>query len=496
MFSLVIYELNGDSSITKLIKEQALDNPDLIDEVIVLSDNISGNYNSIIKNAVKKAKNELCIVIPTAMVPSDKFIRYIAECYKNDSKRVDVRLVMLGLHDNKCVSIADVKDPIENYSLYTVYNKTPSENDFEYAFAVSKRTLDNLSDEFTSHYALRDLYKKIRLDNKNIAYIVNERLYHNTDSIINMQFKRALTADFNRAQEQEVIPVLKLSAEQKRHSIVYFEKHLVITLLGHSFKIKFKPLPVFPKKAISYKEVCPVATDRHFIHKRACIFAAFTNNGIVRDNSLRYLQSLKAHCDYIVYVADSKILISEVEKLKKYCDSIIVKRHEEYDFGSYKRGFNLLKKHHILDRCESLLLCNDSVDYIGNETQLSDIFEKSKNFDAFSLCIASYGFGKRIRRHQYEWIKYPHLQSYFVVLKNRAFMTGWMFDFMDSIKKLKNKRQIIIKYEMGFSGLLREHGMKLGSYYPYDESNIVNPYAIYLNRYTKNPLFIKHMLEK
>ncbi|MGN0894555.1 MAG: hypothetical protein ACI4ND_06110, partial [Succinivibrio sp.] len=106
------------------------------------------------------------------------------------------------------------------------------------------------------------------------------------------------------------------------------------------------------------------------------------------------------------------------------------------------------------------------------------------------------GFGKRIRRHQYEWIKYPHLQSYFVVLKNRAFMTGWMFDFMDSIKKLKNKRQIIIKYEMGFSGLLREHGMKLGSYYPYDESNIVNPYAIYLNRYTKNPLFIKHMLEK
>lgn len=496
MFSLVIYELCGDGKITQFIKESALNNSSIIDEVIVLEDNLQGSFNTCIKKAVLGAKNDTVIVVPTSIVPSEKFYSYAAQCYKSEYDRISVRLVLLGLHDNKCVTLADTKDPIENYNLYTVYNKTPSDNDFEYAMVISKKTVEKYPQEFASHFAIRALYQRLRKENKNIAYIVNERLFHNTDGILNMQLKKTLPSDFAKAQELEVVPVLKLTQEQKRHSIIYFEKHLVITLFGHSFKIKFKPLPVFPKKAISYKEIKKLSQCSEFIHKRACIFAGFTQKGVVSDNTISYLKALKEHCDYIVYVADSKILIGEIEKLKQYCDSIIVRRHEEYDFGSYKRGFNLLRKQQILEKCESLVICNDSVDYVGQDESLSQIFDKAKRYDAFSLCTATFGFGKKIKRHQYEWIKYPHLQSYFMVLKSSAFQTGWMYDFFDSVRKLKSKRQIIIKYEMGFSGLLREHGMNMGSYYPYDETNIVNPYAIYLNRYIKKPIFIKHMLEK
>ena len=39
--------------------------------------------------------------------------------------------------------------------------------------------------------------------------------------------------------------------------------------------------------------------------------------------------------DYLIYVADSKANPDAFEKLKTYCNAIIIKRHGEYDFGSY-----------------------------------------------------------------------------------------------------------------------------------------------------------------
>ena len=56
--------------------------------------------------------------------------------------------------------------------------------------------------------------------------------------------------------------------------------------------------------------------------------------------------------------------------------------------------------------------------------------------------------------------------------------------------------KIIKKYEMGLSEMLRENNVKMGSFYPYDDTNIVNPYAIYLNQFVKRSVFVKHMLSK
>lgn len=69
----------------------------------------------------------------------------------------------------------------------------------------------------------------------------------------------------------------------------------------------------------------------------------------------------------IVYVADSKALPETVEKLKELCDYIIIKRHKEYDFGSYKKAYQYLQKVNLLDKVDSLLFCNDSVDFVGNQ---------------------------------------------------------------------------------------------------------------------------------
>lgn len=94
-------------------------------------------------------------------------------------------------------------------------------------------------------------------------------------------------------------------------------------------------------------------------------------------------------------MADSKALPLTVEKLKKLCDCVIVKRHKEYDFGSYKRGDQYLSDSHLLEKIDSLLICNDSVDFVGNSEDLKEIFTKAKADDAYALCMATYGFGKK-----------------------------------------------------------------------------------------------------
>lgn len=134
---------------------------------------------------------------------------------------------------------------------------------------------------------------------------------------------------------------------------------------------------------------------------------------MVSNNTLAYLKSLRDFCDVIVYVADSKALPVTVEKLKELCDYIIIKRHKEYDFGSYKRAYQYLQECNLLDKVDSLLICNDSVDFVGNQDDLNEIFTKAKDTDAYAMCMATYGFGKKLKKHKYEWTKNPHLQSYF-----------------------------------------------------------------------------------
>lgn len=136
-------------------------------------------------------------------------------------------------------------------------------------------------------------------------------------------------------------------------------------------------------------------------------------------------------------MADSKALPLTVEKLKKLCDCVIVKRHKEYDFVSYKRGYQYLSDSHLLEKIDSLLICNDSVDFVGNSEDLKEIFTKAKADDAYALCMATYGFGKKIKKHRYEWAKNPHLQSYFMVLDKKVFTAEYFKKFMSGINTLR-----------------------------------------------------------
>ena len=93
--------------------------------------------------------------------------------------------------------------------------------------------------------------------------------------------------------------------------------------------------------------------------KRLFLFAGYDKDGIIDDALVHYARAVSEFGD-IVLCMDSDCPTSEMGKLKKYTLHTIATRHGEYDFGSYKRGYMWLSEHGILDKCDELLLCNDS----------------------------------------------------------------------------------------------------------------------------------------
>ncbi len=459
-------------------------------KVSVKSVFLKDTYISRLQNSVKDLKDKYLMVLPQALLPSVKFFEYASNVLDDTTGAL-----ILGLHDNKTVSKDELLNPKENYTIYTVFNKKPSEHDLENCILCKVELINTISSKLNCNFAIRSLYQYLLDKGQRVAYAVNERLCFDK-TMSNSLSKEFYAQDFKTAKKLHIEPTQELTFLEKLFSIKKFNGRTLYTVLGQSVSVKYKKKPTFPKNAIEVKEKVTDLQKIEFKHKRACLFASFTKDGLVSENTLSYLKHLRAFCDVLVYVADSKALPETVDKLKVFCDYIIIKRHQEYDFGSYKRGYKILLDSRILEKVDSLLICNDSVDFVGDSNDLKEIFTKAKTADAYAMCMATYGFGKKIKKHKYEWTKNPHLQSYFLVLDRKVFSAEYFEKFILGIEHIKSKTEIIKRYEMGLSEMLRAHHVKMDSFYPYDDTNIVNPYAIYLNQFVSRPILIKHMLSK
>lgn len=93
---------------------------------------------------------------------------------------------------------------------------------------------------------------------------------------------------------------------------------------------------------------------------RVAVFASYDKDNIIQDYVVYYLSELKKVSEKIIFVADCNYSVDELGKIKHLANEIISKRHGEYDFGSYKRGFFKAKELGWLENCDELILCNDS----------------------------------------------------------------------------------------------------------------------------------------
>ena len=189
--------------------------------------------------------------------------------------------------------------------------------------------------------------------------------------------------------------------------------------------------------------------------KRIVVFAHYDKDSLIDDYVVYYVKSLKeAGCD-VVFVSCKEITQTELNKLNGLVIHTITENHDEYDFGSYKRGFLYLKP--FLNNYDELIFANDSC--YGPLYPISEVFAEmeKKNCDFWGITKNNFGYIKQFKHY---FVRRTHIQSYFIAFKKNVFTQEFFANFINSIKHEQEKRDIIINYEIGLSELLIKQGYR------------------------------------
>ncbi len=186
------------------------------------------------------------------------------------------------------------------------------------------------------------------------------------------------------------------------------------------------------------------------------IFAHYDKHNKIDDYVVIYLKILKEVVDEIIFVSDCDIEEAELLKINHLILDSICKKHGEYDFGSYKKGFFLLQNKYSekFANLEKLVFANDSCYCVGSFSEAFKKINEDESFDCFGLTDS------------YE--KSYHLQSYFLVFRKSVFHQNFFQEFLENVKNLNEKREIIYQYEIGLSDLLARNNKKIKAIYGFE----------------------------
>lgn len=217
--------------------------------------------------------------------------------------------------------------------------------------------------------------------------------------------------------------------------------------LGH----KRKAAVSFPDNSHNIKKEFGVP-DRI---KKLAIFASFSQKSIIEDYVVYYLKELSQIVDGIIFVMDNPVLDGEIDKIQKYVTYVQCERHNEYDFGSYKRGWSYLKQKDFFKDVEELILCNDSC--YGPYTPLNKVFYE---MNARGNSVDFWGI------HRNSEIC-DHIQSFFYVFKKQVFNNPVFDEFILAVKEEIDVLGVILNYEARFTNILENEGFLWDTYVDY-----------------------------
>ena len=190
---------------------------------------------------------------------------------------------------------------------------------------------------------------------------------------------------------------------------------------------------------------------------RYAIFAGYNKDGIIEPYVIDYLKGLNEVTDGIVYITDSSLKEGELDKLKGI--NIIYNehaRHQEYDWGSYKRGHIWLRINGYLEKADELILANDSCYApLSSFKPMFKEMQKRKELD----------FWSDLQNTQFT----PHLQSYFYVFRKPVLKSKLLDVFLRKIQHQEHHWKYILNYELKLTSYLENFGFKRDSYMPYEK---------------------------
>jgi len=179
--------------------------------------------------------------------------------------------------------------------------------------------------------------------------------------------------------------------------------------------------------------------------KRLFLFAAYDPHDVIAMADIHYIKALRKLGD-VVFCADNNLSEEVLAQLAAYTIHAEGKRHNEYDFGSYKRCWMWANANLDMSGYDFVYLVNNSV--VGPFRPLEPLLTKLEHdADVTGMCYCPKKRGS-------------HIQSWFVGVSRKLFSTPAFDDFLRGVRAESDKSQIYSKYENGLTALLEGMGCK------------------------------------
>ena len=189
---------------------------------------------------------------------------------------------------------------------------------------------------------------------------------------------------------------------------------------------------------------------------RYAIFAGYNANQTIPDYVITYIKGLNKVTDGVVYIADSELKAEEYKKIKDLVIYTKHNRHNEYDWGSYKRGFEWLKQNGYLEKAEEIIFANDSC--YAPMTSFKPMFKKMSHSPELDFWGDSQNTAFT-----------NHVQSYFMVMRKPVINSKAFQNFLNSVTHQEHTSMYITEYEVKLTPMLEQLGYKWDSYLPYEK---------------------------
>ena len=272
-------------------------------------------------------------------------------------------------------------------------------------------------------------------------------------------------------------------------------KKLILPLLMISLIIRF---------VIDFNSLINVemSLNPYTPNQNTTIYAAYSENGTIPDYVVNYLRLLKEISPNIIYITDNPIKKKEISKLKPYVTHLIATRHQEYDWGSFKRGFNWLKKNNYLNdlasptqKTKGEAFATGKINCCAMSSATNDVHQKeytsecrcSYDSDLASPLLILANDSTIPTTHSFAPIladmkqKNPHfygltanqdgtyhIQSYFLIITPSMYNHPAFANYLNNVTKQKDGLNVAYAYEVPFTQHFANLGFTHSTYIDYN----------------------------
>lgn len=191
--------------------------------------------------------------------------------------------------------------------------------------------------------------------------------------------------------------------------------------------------------------------------RRLGVLVFFDANGIVDEYLLVYLKAISEHLDNIRIICNGYIPEEEEKKLMFFSNEIIKRENQGYDGGAYKHFFTeVISGKSDLEEFDEIIIMNDT--FFGPINPLEPMFEQMDMRDVDFWGIT------RHPKYGTDEIRNEHIQSYFIAIRKRMFMSDDFFEFWNNLTLADSFQAAVDSFEIRFTDFFSEKGYSWDCY--------------------------------